>query len=111
MRPPGLNLWIKNARKKSILPLKFPDQFKTEFHAWWKLCNPPWRECDNEGYLIMGASGDWSSMFVPGTNGFCMVIAGLVGLLEVEDAGEWAFVFDDVLWVVQQLITAKKAEL
>lgn len=54
--------------------------------------------------------GDWSSMQIPGTNGFCMHIAGLVGLMEVENAEEWAQVLDDVHMTLREVLQVVKSE-
>lgn len=71
--------------------------------------NPEWRT-RRDGQLVIGGSGDWSSLMRPGKNGFVNVIASLATLREVMDnPEEWANILVDVQWVVAAVLDAKRA--
>ena len=44
-RPAAINLWVQNARKKSVViqPNAGP-QFIEEWFGWWNSINPEWRQ-------------------------------------------------------------------
>ena len=57
----------------------------------------------------MGGSGDWSSLFKSGRNGFLTVFASLVGLRDVAPEESWLAALNDVRWVIVQVAEAKRS--
>lgn len=82
------------------------DGFSKSWAAWWKVINPTWREADGN-HLKLTDDGNWSTMFVPGKNGFLNVIGGLVALRDCVDATEWEKAVTDVRWAVERTLAAK----
>lgn len=97
--------WQKNARKGRVIVLN-KDLFAKSFIAWWKVINPPWREVDGN-YFKPTDGGNWSTMFIPGKNGFLNVIGGLVGLRDCIEESEWEKAVRDVRWTIERTLAAK----
>lgn len=88
--------------------LKDKDAYAQKYLNWWATLNPSWRK-RVDGKVVGRGSGDWSSLYNPGPNGFLNVIAGLVALRQVVTTSEWAQVLGDVQWVVHEVLDAKKS--
>lgn len=101
---------MKYGRKDRVV-VNDPQVYCGEWYAWWKHINPSWRTEDGDT-LAMTGEGDWSSMFVPGTNGFLTVFGGLLGVRDAyKDDGKWAAAVSDVRWTVGRVLAAKQALL
>lgn len=108
-RPADISWWIKSARAERVV-VKDPVKFKQQWVQWWIKINPEWRT-RNVGKLTIGGKGDWSPMWISGTNGFINVIAGLVALKEIYTVEEWAGEMRDIAWVIQQARAQKMGTL
>lgn len=106
-RPPAISLWIQNARETE-LEIKDLNSYEEQWNRWWGNINPPWRT-KVDGRFVIGGCGDWSNLFCPGKNGFLSVIQGLLGLRSVATASNWEAALQDVGWVVQQVLAAKRS--
>ena len=108
-RPAAINLWVQNARKKSVViqPNAGP-QFIEEWFGWWNSINPEWRQ-HSSGRLVIGGEGDWGCMFKPGKCGFLLVLECLVGLREVAPVEDLTEAVSDVGWAVERVLEALKA--
>lgn len=82
--------------------------YATEFRTWWESINPQWcLRCS--GRLAIDGLGDWSTMAVPGVNGFINIIGGLLGFREVVEVNDWLEMLRDVGWVIVEVREAVKA--
>ena len=106
-RPIEIANWIQCARKGTIKTLA-KDAFKERWVSWWSRCNPAWRERGEDGHPVIGGTGDWSTMFIPGKNGFVNIIASLYALAETVDVETWARSVRDVRWVLGEVLTAQR---
>ena len=100
--------WIQSARKGTIKTLA-KDAFRERWISWWSRCNPAWRERAADGHPVIGGTGDWSMMFIPGKNGFVNIIASLYTLAETMDVDSWARSVRDVRWVLTEVLAARRA--
>lgn len=97
--------WQKNARKGRVIVLN-KEVFSTSWVAWWKIINPSWREADGNQFKLTD-NGQWSTLFVPGKNGFLNVIGGLVALQDCIAEAEWEKAVRDVRWTIERTLAAK----
>ncbi|KAF7795565.1 hypothetical protein EIP86_006727, partial [Pleurotus ostreatoroseus] len=104
-RPSDIALWIQNARKHRIVP-KNVDAYVGQWWKWWIALNPPWRELE-DGRPVATGSGDWSTLFKSGRNGFLTVLASLLGLYAAAESEEWTSALVDVHWVLSEVLAAK----
>ncbi|GJF00764.1 hypothetical protein PsYK624_170650 [Phanerochaete sordida] len=112
-RPVEIGDWIQRARAKTVAPDKsaaLHPTYKARWTAWWSLCNPAWRVRDPDEHPVIGGAGDWSTMLIPGKNGWINIISSLVCLGALADVEDWARSMLDVQWVVQEVLAAKRAE-
>ncbi|GJE97211.1 hypothetical protein PsYK624_134240 [Phanerochaete sordida] len=110
-RPAEIGDWIQRARAKTVATDKAgAPTYKARWTAWWSLCNPGWRVRDDDGHPAIGGAGDWSTMLIPGKNGWINIISSLVCLGAVADVEDWARSMLDVQWVVQEVLAAKLSE-
>lgn len=98
-------MWIQNARKGFVV-VDSVETYAGRWTKWWNRCNPDWRERDVDGHPVIGGSGDWSVMRVPGKNGFILVIGGLLALASAVGAEDWGRSVRDVHWVLQETLAA-----
>ncbi len=57
---------------------------------------------------MIGGTGDWSSLFKSGPNGFLTIFASLVGLRHAVNDEEWDAALKDIEWVISQVCQAKR---
>ena len=81
-------------------------KYTDEWLSWWAGMNPGWRERDEDGWPIIGGTGDWSELIRSGPNGFLSVLMSLIGLQDVAEKPFWLKAVGDVTWVLEQLKTA-----
>ncbi|KAI0069703.1 hypothetical protein K474DRAFT_1610046, partial [Panus rudis PR-1116 ss-1] len=110
-RPKELVYWVKNGRRHRVT-VKDNDKecYISQWAAWWAHINPEWREHDEAGGFVMGGTGDWDVMAMPGRNGFLNVIGGLCALKDVLDGEAWGAQLRDVRWVVGEVLGSKKGQ-
>lgn len=111
-RPEAVKFWISRARpweESKWPPLPSSEQLAKEWWSWWDAINPPWRQ-RAEDRLVVGGNGSWDEMKKPGQNGLLGVIACLLWwkavLPEEDEEVDWYTAVRDVLWVVNQLLSA-----
>ncbi|KAF7789196.1 hypothetical protein EIP86_000134 [Pleurotus ostreatoroseus] len=105
-RPADITLWIQNARKYRIVS-KNKDAYPSQWWKWWIAINPSWRLVEG-GKPLSGGTGDWSSLFKSGRNGFLTILASLVGLRNAADETEWLTALVDVNWVLGEVLNAQR---
>lgn len=81
--------------------------YAENWQKWWDFLNPAWRE-RRDGRLVIGGTGDWSSVSKCGANGFLTVLESLHGLQPCVDEEIWAAALRDVRWVLEQILAFKK---
>lgn len=109
-RAPGVGKWVKNARNGRMTQyVDDKEAFVEKWYLWWDAINPEWRE-RRDGQLVTGGSGDWSTMYLPGPNGFLNVLGALVALRDMETPERWSEAMRDVRWVIGQVLAAKQEE-
>ncbi|GJE90467.1 hypothetical protein PsYK624_066030 [Phanerochaete sordida] len=113
-RPVEVGDWIQRARAKTVVPDKKEQAlhatYKARWTAWWSSCNPAWRVRDADGHPAIGGAGDWSTMLIPGKNGWINILSSLVCLGALADVEDWARSMLDVQWAVQEVLAAKQSE-
>jgi hypothetical protein len=82
---------------------------------WWTSLAPAWRKKDETGHPTIGEEkGDWGSLVHPGANGMLTVLLPLTWWRLGEEGNVasdgWVAAVRDVLWVLQGLLSAAKAE-
>ena len=80
-----------------------PTRYQAQWDTWWDGINPDWR-IRQDGKLVIGGEGDWSSMMIPGTCGFVLVIGGLYALRNTHTPEAWSAELLDVAWVIEQTL-------
>ncbi|KAJ7118002.1 hypothetical protein C8R43DRAFT_839189, partial [Mycena crocata] len=100
-RPDEIGSWVKHAR--GAKPAITMPKFATEWVAWWRDINPPWRM--REGELVREGTGSWDCMRFPGQNGFLNVVIALKWWREAleEESVEWRDAVLDVTWVIERM--------
>ena len=83
--------------------------YAVEWHEWWDKINPIWRTRSNNR-LVPSCAGDWSCIFVPGSNGFATVISALIALKEAAPAADWLAATQDVQWTLGEVLGVRKAQ-
>ncbi|KAF7797639.1 hypothetical protein EIP86_008839 [Pleurotus ostreatoroseus] len=99
-RPDEVHQWIKTARANRVIH-KGRAKYADDWQTWWNNINPEWRE-RRAGRLVRGGTGDWSSMWVPGKNGFLNILGALSALYELAPNDDWIEAVADVKWVIRE---------
>ncbi|KAJ7724196.1 hypothetical protein B0H16DRAFT_1247244, partial [Mycena metata] len=99
-RPEEVKNWVKCARKGTPT-MKKPEEFASAWEGWWKAINPEWRVAA-DGTLKQSGEGEWSTMEVPGVNGFLSVLMCLRWWKEGGVNGDWTACVADVTWVLER---------
>jgi hypothetical protein len=109
-RPAEVSHWIKSTRAGLIKfnpKIAAEDTYPHRFLDWWERENPAWRE-RQDGKLMLGGLGSWSSMWTMGPNGWVNIIAGLVALHSKANPDKWGYALQDIHWVLGQVLAAKR---
>ena len=56
-------------------------------------------------------TGDWSTLFKAGTNGFVNVLMALVGLQDAATEDVWRAALADVSWVLKEVRAAAETQV
>lgn len=83
------------------------EDYEDGWCTWWTRISPDWRTQQN-GCLVLGGEGDWSSMFMSGKNGFATVIGSVVGLLQVASQSTIDYAVTDLQWTLEKVVEAKQ---
>ncbi|KAJ7337612.1 hypothetical protein DFH08DRAFT_639345, partial [Mycena albidolilacea] len=97
LRPVQVGAWVQRARTGKP-DIKDVEEFAASWTKWWQEINPPWRK----GIVPMPCTdGCWSSMDLPGPNGFLNVLICLKWWRErlQEESEGWKEAVGDVKWV------------
>ncbi|KAJ7713795.1 hypothetical protein B0H16DRAFT_1341044, partial [Mycena metata] len=101
-RPEQVHAWVSRAR--NVEPeIKNLKSFIKDFKAWWVDINPAW--CKTSLPMKKQATGPWTSMDIPGPNGFLNVLMCLKwwrGAMD-DESEEWRESLEDVEWVLQSI--------
>ncbi|KAJ7753864.1 hypothetical protein B0H16DRAFT_1316731, partial [Mycena metata] len=101
-RPTEVHTWVSRAR--NIEPeIKNIDSFVKDFQGWWVEINPAWRKAKVP--MEKKTGGPWTSIDIPGPNGFLNVLMCLKWWREAMDdeSEEWREAVEDVEWVLKAL--------
>ena len=101
-RPQQVQQWIQNARKRNP-EIKNLESFVSEFWFWWSGLNPPWRQHDESGKLIINGRGEgpWECLVCLGQNGPISVLACLSWWFGGKGLSDrWKDAVRDVLWAL-----------
>jgi hypothetical protein len=113
-RPEVVASWLKYGRKLDSPPvLTDLPAFIKSWWLWWTNLQPDWRKTA-DGTLLRDVDGDWLSLRKGGNNGFFMIVLTLSWWLRaidgvVEAEGEISKAFSDVNWVLDHLLSLKRA--
>ncbi|KAJ7019716.1 hypothetical protein C8F04DRAFT_875880, partial [Mycena alexandri] len=101
-RPDEVHTWVSRARN-TIPAITNLESFIKAFKSWWVDINPPWRKTSLP--MVKNAGGPWTSMDIPGPNGFLNVLMCLKwwrGAMD-EESEEWKEALEDVKWVLESM--------
>lgn len=83
------------------------EDYVQKWHTWWQNLNPTWRDCEN-GRLVLGGQGEWSTLSHTGTNGWINIIASIDALCRVADQPTIVYAITDAGWALNQVLQADK---
>jgi hypothetical protein len=101
LRPVQVGAWVQRARSGKP-DIKDVEEFAQSWTRWWQEINPLWRK----GITPMPRiDGCWSSMDLPGPNGFLNVLVCLKWWRErlQEESEGWKEAVGDVKWVLTKM--------
>ncbi|KAH7903436.1 hypothetical protein BJ138DRAFT_1020632, partial [Hygrophoropsis aurantiaca] len=114
-RPQEVGWWI--ARKRLARPAINLKTFAPGWWAWWVSLQPDWRQIHaptrQKQFHCDRNDGDWTTLDQPGQNGILSVIACLKWWASAGDGkgattGHWQDAVEDVLWVMDCIISSRK---
>ncbi|KAJ7352105.1 hypothetical protein DFH08DRAFT_694112, partial [Mycena albidolilacea] len=101
LRPAQVGAWVQRAR--TGVPV-IPDvvRFAEQWGKWWQEINPTWRKIITP---MPRKDGDWTSLDLPGPNGFLNVLICLKWWRErlEGETKEWRDAVEDVKWVLERM--------
>ncbi|KAK7015128.1 hypothetical protein VNI00_019209 [Paramarasmius palmivorus] len=112
-RPVGFKELNKNGRNRKV-GLARPStvslsNMEATWWSWWSKAQPTWRPRDQEGRVVPGGNGDWSSLRLHGKDGLVMFLIALRWWYEMESGddlfkeGGWWDAVRSVYWSILQL--------